>query len=169
MSVYEKIDKALQNQKMSRRQLALKAGIPPSTLQSVMERQRNITYEMLRKIADALYLRISYLVDDGPDETFSYSYNYSGEPLPADFGAPLYKTNYFKNFVSIMWSSGYKIEYIDGKYLFTGKHSQYVIEESDAEGLFNSFSDFVEWSCAKFENGIREDMKVREKPGSKEG
>lgn len=170
MSVYEKIDKALQSQKMSRRQLALKAGIPPSTLQSVMERQRNITYEMLKKIADALFLRLAYLVDDGPEETFSFSYNYDGESLPEDFGAPLYKTNFFKNLVSVMWYSGYKLEYIEGKYLFTGKHDQYTVEEPEIESLLDNFSDFIEWSCAKFENGIRESMATgaKETPTKKE-
>ena len=49
MTMTEKIDSIIQSKKMSRRQLAIKAGIPPSSLQSAMERGKNLSLEMLEK------------------------------------------------------------------------------------------------------------------------
>lgn len=54
MTVYEKIDKARDERGLSRRKLAQLAGIPPSTLQSMMERRRGLTVEAISKIATAL-------------------------------------------------------------------------------------------------------------------
>ena len=65
MTIYEKIDADLENRGMSRRQLALNAGIAPSTLQSTMERGRNMTFEMLLKIAATLNRPISYFAEQG--------------------------------------------------------------------------------------------------------
>lgn len=62
MNVVERIDKILSDKTMSRRELAKKAGIPASTLQSAMQRGKNISYEMLQKIADALDVDINYLM-----------------------------------------------------------------------------------------------------------
>lgn len=56
MNVCERIDAILVERKMSRRQLAIAADIPPSTLQSVLARGHGITFEMLMKITQALEL-----------------------------------------------------------------------------------------------------------------
>ena len=68
MSLYDRIDAILTARKMSRRQLAIKANIAPSTLQSAMVRRRNMTIEMVDKIAKALdvsddLLRYGFAVD----------------------------------------------------------------------------------------------------------
>lgn len=63
MTVVEKIDAILQNRNMSRRQLAKAANIPPSSLQSAMERGKNISTNMLEKISDALNVSILDLID----------------------------------------------------------------------------------------------------------
>ena len=54
MDIYDRIDETLKDQKMSRRQLAIKAGIPPSTFQSMMARKKNMPVEVLDRIARAL-------------------------------------------------------------------------------------------------------------------
>ena len=66
MTIADRIDYLLQDQDLSRRQLAIKANIPPSSFQSAMERGHNITLDMLQKIADALKLPISYFIGQPP-------------------------------------------------------------------------------------------------------
>lgn len=61
MSETERIDALLKERGMSRRRLAKKANIPPSTLQSAMERGKNISVEMLSQIADALDVSLFFL------------------------------------------------------------------------------------------------------------
>ncbi|MFR9310677.1 helix-turn-helix domain-containing protein [Hydrogeniiclostridium mannosilyticum] len=63
MAVADRIDTILQERGVSRRQLAIKAGIPPSSLQSALERGHNITLDMLQKIADALGVPVFLLYD----------------------------------------------------------------------------------------------------------
>lgn len=58
------IDKLIGELGMSRRQLALKANIPPSTLQSALERDKNMTVEMAEKIAEALHVPVSFLLGE---------------------------------------------------------------------------------------------------------
>ena len=60
------IDKILSERKMSRRKLALKAGIPPSTLQSALARKNTLSIEMMQKIADALEIPINYFFTFAP-------------------------------------------------------------------------------------------------------
>lgn len=67
MNVVERIDKILSDKTISRRELAKRAGIPASTLQSAMQRGKNISYEMLQKIADALDVDTSYLMNGAND------------------------------------------------------------------------------------------------------
>lgn len=57
------IDAILKHKKMSRRQLAKAASIPPSSLQSAMERGKNISSDMLRKIANTLQVPVELLID----------------------------------------------------------------------------------------------------------
>ena len=54
MSTTELIDAILQERGMSRRQLAIAAGIPTSSFQAAMARGKNITVEMLISVAKAL-------------------------------------------------------------------------------------------------------------------
>ena len=63
METYENIDNELEKRGMSRRKLAISSGIPPSTFQSMMERKRGMTLELLKKIADALGMSIYSLAD----------------------------------------------------------------------------------------------------------
>ena len=63
METYENIDNELEKRGMSRRKLAISIGIPPSTFQSMMERKRGMTLELLKKIADALGMSIYSLAD----------------------------------------------------------------------------------------------------------
>lgn len=67
MTITERIDSILSDKKMSRRKLAISAGIPPSTLQSAMERGTNISSDMLGKIAKVLNVSILDLYDVAPE------------------------------------------------------------------------------------------------------
>ena len=64
MTSVEKINAILKTKHMSRRQLAKKAGLPPSTLQSAISRGRIDNPEMLMKIALALGVGYSAVSDD---------------------------------------------------------------------------------------------------------
>lgn len=72
MTVVERIDSVIQARKLSRRQLAIKAGIPPSSLQSAMERGRNISFEMIEKIAAALELPESFFMEMQPFQDLDF-------------------------------------------------------------------------------------------------
>ena len=74
MTIVDKIDFILQSKNMSRRKLAIKAGIPPSSLQSAMERGKNISLDMLIKISNALEVDISELLElkPIPDEILKF-------------------------------------------------------------------------------------------------
>lgn len=62
MTTAERIDSLLKARNMSRRQLAISADIPPSTLQSALERNRSFSFEMLQRIAKALDVTINDIV-----------------------------------------------------------------------------------------------------------
>lgn len=62
MTISEKIDKFLEERNMSRRQLAFKAGISPSTLQSALSRNKTISVETLQKICLALGISLGSLL-----------------------------------------------------------------------------------------------------------
>lgn len=57
------IDTILQHKNMSRRQLAKAASIPPSSLQSALERGKNISADMLQKIADVLQVPVELIIN----------------------------------------------------------------------------------------------------------
>lgn len=54
MGISERIDLLLAEKKMSRRKLAIMAGIPPSSLQSAMQRKGSMTVNMVEKLAETL-------------------------------------------------------------------------------------------------------------------
>lgn len=68
MTIAERVDHILQERKMSRRQLAKLAGIPPSSLQSAMERGRNLSIEMIQKLSLALGVNIEDLLGLSQEE-----------------------------------------------------------------------------------------------------
>lgn len=70
MTTSEKIDAIIKEKGLSRRQVAIKAQVPPSSFQSAMERNKNISIDMLQKIAAALEVDWKNLVAD--DELGSY-------------------------------------------------------------------------------------------------
>lgn len=66
MTTVQRLDAILKSRGMSRRQAAIAAKIPPSTLQSAMERGKNISVDMLQQLAAALDIPVTELVgDDG--------------------------------------------------------------------------------------------------------
>ena len=77
MTTSEIIDRYLKEKNMSRRQLAKKAKIPPSSLQSAMERDGKMSFEMIRKIAEVLDVDPTYLY---PTDAFSEFYK--GTKIP---------------------------------------------------------------------------------------
>lgn len=54
MDISERVDLLLTEKKMSRRKLAIMAGIPPSSLQSAMQRNGSMTVAMVEKLAEKL-------------------------------------------------------------------------------------------------------------------
>lgn len=62
-STVRMIDAILQHKNMSRRQLAKAASIPPSSLQSALERGKNISADMLQKIADVLQVPVELIIN----------------------------------------------------------------------------------------------------------
>lgn len=62
MNAFERIDNWLNENHMSRRQLAIKAGIPPSTFQSAMERRNKMSDRMLRAIAPIMGTTVDSLI-----------------------------------------------------------------------------------------------------------
>ena len=62
-STVRMIDAILQHKNMSRRQLAKAASIPPSSLQSALERGKNISADMLQKIADVLQVPVELIMN----------------------------------------------------------------------------------------------------------
>ena len=67
MTTCERIDNILKTRNMSRRKLAIQAGIAPSSLQSAMERNGNLSLDMLFPISDVLGMSVRYLSDGEED------------------------------------------------------------------------------------------------------
>lgn len=64
MDVFEKIDTWLSENHMSRRQLAIKAGIPATTFQSLMQRRKDISSANLAKIAEVMGVSVDALITE---------------------------------------------------------------------------------------------------------
>lgn len=69
MTICERIDAILEERGMSRRKLADMSGIPPSSLQSAIERNTGLSLDMLLPISDALGVSVESL--DGTEESQS--------------------------------------------------------------------------------------------------
>lgn len=61
--MYDRIEQILRERGLSRRQLAKLAGIPPTTLQSALERRKNLTVEMAISLATALNIDVNWLIN----------------------------------------------------------------------------------------------------------
>ena len=59
MDLANRIDELLKERGLSRRQAAIRAGIPPSSFQSAMQRNGNMTVDMIEKISSVLNCKIS--------------------------------------------------------------------------------------------------------------
>lgn len=70
MTTVERIDELLKGLKISRRQLAIAADIPPSSLQSAMERNKPLSFEMQEKISSALHVSIFEILGDDERELY---------------------------------------------------------------------------------------------------
>lgn len=79
MTTAELIDRLLEEKGWSRRYLAKVSGIPPSTLQSAMERGGNLTADKLVKLADALGVSVVELM--GSDGNVEFVNNDSGKSV----------------------------------------------------------------------------------------
>lgn len=62
MDMYDRIDELLKEKNISRRKLAIMAGVPPTTLQSAFSRKTvNLSHDTIKKIADALGVPVADL------------------------------------------------------------------------------------------------------------
>jgi len=61
MTICERIDSILKEKGMSRRKLAIKAGISPSSFQTAMQRNTSLSLDMILPIADVLGVSVGYL------------------------------------------------------------------------------------------------------------
>lgn len=68
MTTCEYIDSILQSRNMSRRKLALEAGIAPSSFQSAMERNKELSLDMLFPISKVLDISIQLLMSGGESD-----------------------------------------------------------------------------------------------------
>ena len=62
MDIYDNIDRIAKQQNLSRRQLAIKANIPPSTLSSAFYRKSDLSASALASVANALGVSVSDLL-----------------------------------------------------------------------------------------------------------
>ena len=70
MTVCERSDNILKERGMSRRKLAERAGIPPSSLQSALSRNSGLSLDMLHPISKVLEVPIEFLMaDDQAEQT----------------------------------------------------------------------------------------------------
>ena len=96
--IYEKIDKILKERHMSRRKLAIEAGISPSTFQAAFSRKSQMPFETLQKILNVLEISM---------EDFS---NLSAIPANKVFGAKIRKSFAASNFLKDL---GYRTVFTD--------------------------------------------------------
>ena len=61
MTICERIDSILKEKGISRRKLAIKAGISPSSFQTAMQRNTSLSLDMILPIADVLGVSVGYL------------------------------------------------------------------------------------------------------------
>lgn len=79
LSISDRIDELIKKRGWSRRQLAIKANIPPSSFQSAMERGNKFTMEMLQAVADAFEMSLIDFVTYCVSGSYVAGYNSSLE------------------------------------------------------------------------------------------
>ena len=180
MTVVERIDSIIQARKLSRRKLAIKAGIPPSSLQSAMERGRNISFEMIEKIAAALNVSTGDLLGI--------------EPLPwaeDEFRGKIFKVSpserEFDAFLDFSKSMGYEFQpYCDYNpeedyspeqhydCLLTDMRStnetapMYWIKSSQFEEVMESVKSFFKFQIAELIQKAKDEKESKEKGSNTE-
>lgn len=101
MTVCERIDEILRQREMSRRQLAITAGIAPSSFQSAMQRNGTLSLDMLFPISDVLNVSILYLATGRSEDPLSVD---ELESLERDYWATtLYEDDveFYNSFLSL--------------------------------------------------------------------
>ena len=142
MNIASTIDKILNEKKMSRRKLAQSAGIPPSTLQSAMDRGPNFSDDMLKKIATALDIPVIFLLVD-PTET-EENFNSKKEKI--------HKSLILEKYINV---SGYRLftEWFKNSYdillLDDKEHKAYRIKSENELEFENTIHEFIEFKLDK--------------------
>ena len=62
MDVFDRIDAWLAANRVSRRKLAISAGLPPSSLQSALTRRGKLSHDMLAALSHAMGVSLDYLL-----------------------------------------------------------------------------------------------------------
>ena len=76
MNLLENLDRLMQQNNLSRRQLAKEVGLPPSTISSWYYRgYENITLKVLLKLANYFNISIEELVNKKPAQELTFSSN----------------------------------------------------------------------------------------------
>lgn len=73
MTTAERIDEHIKDVGLSRREFALMASIPPSSLQSAIERNKGVSLDMLCKITKALNSRLYEILGDKEREMLGFA------------------------------------------------------------------------------------------------
>ena len=143
MNIYKNIDRLLQERGMSRRQLAIAADIPPSTLQSALAREKNMTTDMLLKIATALEVTSGSLIGFGIDSVKANPFFWS-----ADLEDKLKQIGYSTGFDednAILW-----INYPDGTL---------EVREENLEELHTSTNEYMRFKLEELKKKHTEDFR----------
>lgn len=82
MTLTERIDAIIKERGLSRRKVAILAQIPPSTFQSAMERNKNMSVDMLEKVAQALDISLSDLYYSTTAQQALFSHMQSNPSTP---------------------------------------------------------------------------------------
>lgn len=69
MTIFDRIDIWLTANKVSRRQLAIAAGLPPTSLQSVLTRRKTLSHDMLDALSSAMGVSADYLLRGAPSNS----------------------------------------------------------------------------------------------------
>ena len=111
--IYEKIDEILKERHMSRRKLAIEAGISPSTFQTAFSRKSQMSFETLKKILNVLEISM----EDFANATIIPAAKEAGIEVRKSFSASLflkklgYRTTPTHESEKIVedWENAYKI------------------------------------------------------------
>lgn len=138
MTPAERIDSILKERNLSRRQVAIKAKIPPSSFQSAMERNKNLSIDMLQKISDALNVSIFDLMGvDEDDGLVSFS-------IPPELAEKMGLTGLSEGTINAEIEPGSDAANAFMSYLYEQKQAKSIIQritEGIKGGGFTKLSD----------------------------